>query len=205
MVQKKQLNLSSQLEVLAETTEEFLKLEDSVREKALRNCREITRLSALAIKKIHTGDSKDTSLLLDKGLEILKATKKELKSFPELYYAGYLHAAEKELVEGIVTLSLVSGKSLPSIEKYGFDTISFLHGMAESVGELRRFLLDKMRNGEMEESEKFLQMMDEIYFCLRSFHYPDGITRSLRRQVDYVRKILDQTRSDVTSAVIRRQ
>ena len=76
--------------------------------------------------------------------------------------------------------------------------------MAETVGELRRHLLDSLREGEMEHCEECLEVMDEIYGVLITFDYPDAMTGGLRRNTDAVRGILERSRGDLTVAVMQR-
>jgi translin len=180
----------------------FLQSEDAVREKGLKICREITRLSADSIKKIHQRDMNAAEKGINRGLLLLKEAKATLEKAPEIYYAGFLHHAEKELVEALTTFLLITEKKIPGPDENNFDYVSYLHGLCESIGELRRYILDEMRTGRTKEAEEILGIMDEIYFLMLNFQFPDGITRSLRRQVDYVRQMLERTRSEVTQAVI---
>jgi len=122
--------------------------------------------------------------------------KKEEK-YPEIYYQGFLHQTEKEVIEALTTLKIIKEQDIPEIDS--FDPISYLHGISESVGEVRRHLLDKMREGKKCDFENYLKIMDEIYYFLLNFPYNDAITRSLRRQVDYVRTIIEKTRGEITT------
>ncbi len=76
----------------------------------------------------------------------------------------------------------------------------FLNGLAEAVGELRRYVLDRLRRGEVEGSEPLLSAMDEIYSLLVTLDYPDALTGGLRRSTDAARGILEKTRGDLTLA-----
>lgn len=181
---------------------EFFEKQDEVREKALKFTREIGRISFKAVKKIHEGKLKEAEENIEKGLEILKNTKKILSEFPEIYYAGFLHSSEKELIEALITLFLIRDKKIPEFEKYNFDIKSFLHGLCESTGEIRRYILDKIREGKIEGIESYLDIMDEIYYFVLEFQYTDALTRGLRRQVDYMRGIIERTRAEVTSAIL---
>jgi len=69
------------------------------------------------------------------------------------------------------------------------------------VGEQRRFILDKLRRGELEGSETLLQTMDDIYSLLVTIDYPDALTGGLRRTTDATRGILERTRGDLTFAI----
>ncbi|MCX8083042.1 MAG: hypothetical protein N3D17_06600 [bacterium] len=174
--------------------------EDKAREEALKLCREIGRLSADSIKKIHQKHHKTAELEIAEGLQLLHRAKKILLPFPEIMYAGFLHSSEKELAEAVITLSVIRDRKIPEPEIYNFDYKSYLHGLCESTGEIRRHILDEIRQGRIDDCEEFLGIMDNIYFFLLNFQFTDAITRSLRRQVDYVRGILEKTRSEVTMA-----
>jgi translin len=76
-----------------------------------------------------------------------------------------------------------------------------LNGLAEAVGELRRYTLDLLRRGEMDGCEAMLEAMDEIYAMLVTIDYPDALTAGLRRTTDSTRGIVEKTRGDLTLAL----
>ena len=80
----------------------------------------------------------------------------------------------------------------------------FLNGMAESIGEGRRAILDLLRRGELDESERILTAMEEMYYLLVSMDYPDAITGNLRRSTDVARSIMERTRGDLSVALVQR-
>ena len=71
----------------------------------------------------------------------------------------------------------------------------------ETIGELRRHLLDALRADAFEHCERTLEQMDEIYTMLVTIDYPDALTANLRRATDVARGILERTRGDYTVAV----
>jgi translin len=81
---------------------------------------------------------------------------------------------------------------------------AYLNGIGETVGELRRHLLDALRAGRIEYCERCLATMDEIYGVLVNVDFPDAITGGLRRTTDSVRGILERTRGDFTIAARQR-
>lgn len=107
-----------------------------------------------------------------------RCREKALADIPEIRYAGFLHNGEKELLEACVTWHILKEKTLfvPDFDRY--DWKSYLHGMAESIGELRRYVLDLIREGKTEGIEKYLGLMEDLatYF-LRAFDYQEGLTR----------------------------
>lgn len=190
------------MKTLEKKLKNFFEKEDGAREKSLKLSREIGRMAADSIKKIHQRQYVEAEKEMEQALAILKNARAVLKDFPEIRYAGFLHAAEKELAEAVITFNIIKNGKIPVPDDYGFDYKSYLHGLCESNGELRRYMLDEIRKGNLKQCEKMLEMMDDIYFFLLNFQYTDAITRSLRRQVDYVRSMLERARSEVTLAKI---
>jgi len=120
---------------------------------------------------------------------------------PQLINAGFIRDAQKEFAEGSITLALVTGKQLPDPDKLGVGFAAYLNGLGEAVGELRRYLLDSMRRGDLSRGEELLSVMDDIYSILVTMDFPDVITGGLRRTTDMVRGVLERTRSDLTLAL----
>ena len=115
-----------------------------------------------------------------------------------MYYAGYSQDSLKEFVEANVTCALIQNQALHTPEDLGVEYSTYLNGMAEVVGEMRRRILDILRSGYSQEAERLLNHMDDIYSVLVTIDYPDAITGGLRRQTDLVRNIIEKTRGDVT-------
>ncbi|MGB9641769.1 MAG: haloacid dehalogenase [Candidatus Ratteibacteria bacterium] len=186
------------LENLEKDIRDFFESEDKAREQALKLSREVTRCSARAIKKMHQENFEESKILLEQAMSSIVTAKKILAKFPEILYAGFIHNAEKELIEGLVFYRIVKENSLFVPDFDVFDRISYLHGLAEAMGELRRHILDRMRQDSTDNMEQFLSLMDEVYYFTSSFDYPDMITRGLRRSVDVLRAIVEKTRADIT-------
>ena len=93
------------------------------------------------------------------------------------------------------------GKQLPSPDELSIDAAAYLNGLGEAVGELRRYLLDSMRRGDLSRGEELLAAMDDIYSVLVTMDFPDAITGGLRRTTDMVRGVLEKTRSDLTLVI----
>jgi translin len=125
----------------------------------------------------------------------------DLRDHPDLYYSGYVQDAQKELVEAYCTAALVRGEPLPAPESLGIAPAPFLNGLAEAVGELRRYALDRLRRGDTARVEALLGSMDDIYNVLVMLDFPDALTGGLRRTTDATRAILERTRGDLTFAL----
>jgi len=191
----------STLEEIERWARSALETRNAAREKALSQSRELIRTCANTIRAVHRRDFEQARTLLAAAKVLSDGLTENLKPYPDLFYTGYVQDAQKEYVEANATLSLVSGTSMPPPEELGVAAAPFLNGLAETVGELRRFVLDKLRRGEIEGSETLLQTMDDIYGLLVTIDYPDALTGGLRRTTDLARGILERTRGDLTFAL----
>ena len=88
-----------------------------------------------------------------------------------------------------------------TVDEVGVESVNYLAGLGDVTGELRRHILDLIRAGRAAEGEYFLGIIEEIYYLLMLFDYPDAITRGLRRKSDLARSMLERTRGDLTNAL----
>jgi translin len=183
---------------IIENTRKIYDERTRVRDETLVQARTLTRLSALTIRAIHRSESNEAADLLNEAHLLVLKMQRDLASYPELYYAGYTQDAIKEFAEANLTCALIENRPLPRPEELGIEYATYVNGLAETIGELRRRCLDILRQGYSEEAERLLNTMDEIYNFLVTLDYPDAITNGLRRQTDLVRGIIERTRADLT-------
>lgn len=163
--------------------------------------RELVRACATSIRALHRREFDRATELIDRATALHRRLLGLRAEMGDLYWAGYVQDAQKELVEACCTLALVSGEPLPRPAALEIGPAPFLNGLAEAVGELRRYVLDKLRRGDMDGCEPLLMAMDEIYGLLVTLDYPDALTGGLRRTTDSTRGILEKTRGDLTLAL----
>jgi translin len=164
-------------------------------------CRDSIRNSSNAIRAVHRQEFKEAEELLEKARKLIMDAQKAVAGVRELANGGLVRDAHKEYAEASITLALVKGKNLPNPKALGVDGAAYLNGMGEAVGEMRRYLLDSMRRGDLSRGEELLGVMDDIYSTLVTIDFPDAITSGLRRTTDMVRGVLERTRSDLTLTI----
>jgi len=174
---------------------------NAAREQALRWSRELVRTCATSIRAIHRREFASAEGLLAEAHSLNDQICAALGQMGDLYWAGYVQDAQKELVEAVCTLALIKRQALPDPAGLGVAPGPFLNGLGEAVGELRRYLLDSLRRGEVDGCEQLLGAMDDIYSLLVTLDYPDALTGGLRRTTDSTRGILEKTRGDLTLAL----
>lgn len=190
---------------LTEHLREQLDAKTAAREQGLSSSRSAIRACGNAIRAMHRHEFETASALVDEAQSHLDVARSALEDHPDMLHAGFVHDAEKELAEARITFALVTEALMPSPEEVNVSPAAFLKGMAESIGELRRHLLDLMRKGDLKRCEDLLQAMDDLYFVLVSMDYPDGITLGLRRLTDVARSIIERTRGDFTTSTVQKE
>ncbi|HAW60205.1 MAG TPA: haloacid dehalogenase [Actinobacteria bacterium] len=178
---------------------------DTAREGALTQSRRAIRASSNAIRAIHRGEYKSAGEFLAEARMALDECENLLHGHPDIYHAGFVRDAQKEYAEAMITLVLICGEPLPDLDELRVGHVSYLNGLAETIGELRRHILDIIREDRLEQGESLLKAMDDIYYVLVSFDYPDAVTPGLRRATDVARAIMEKTRGDLTTAIRQKE
>ncbi len=186
------------LTLASEKAQQELSTKHEARESGLRISREVIRLSANAIRAVHRHDLDEAASLIAQASQRLVEAETIRERSPDIYYSGFLADARKEYAEANITLALISGNSIPQAEGLGVEMSSYLNGMGEVIGELRRYVLDSLRRNETGRCEELMQVMDDIYSLLVTVDFPEGVTGGLRRTTDAMRGVLERTRGDLT-------
>ncbi len=182
-------DITDLLEILYQDREEILKLS-----------RDIVRDCSIAIKNIHRKEfdkfHERTNTIKIKHKDLLKLVNKN----PGIFFK-YLKTPEQEFAESIAFYSIISKEEIPSPIELKINPLNFLLGLADVVGELRRYALDNIRNSRVEDLNSILENMDEIYTYLFTLDYPAGVTQDLRHKVDVARNLIEKTRGDISLAI----
>jgi translin len=173
------------------------------REAALPACRRAIRTAGSSIRAVHGLDPARATALAAESEAAVREAQGLLGPFPALAQAGYLHDAEKEFVEARAVAALVAGEDVPGPDELRVSPTAWMRGLAEAASELRRHLLDRLREGDLDLGEALLGRMDAVYAALVVVDYPDAVTNGLRRTLDALRAVLERSRGDVTTTVLQ--
>ncbi len=176
----------------------------AAREVALPACRRVVRASGSSIRAVHRLEPERAAALADEAEAALREAQAAVADFPAVAQAGFVHDAEKEYAEARLTAPVGgrgaagrSGRARASIRP------SWMRGLAEAASELRRHLLDRLRDGDLERGEVLLARWTTSYDALVVVDFPDALTDGLRRTLDALRAVLERTRGDVTTTVLQ--
>ncbi len=168
----------------------------------LVQCRKLTQLSSKSIRHVHRHEYQEAEQFLNQAKKLASDIRQVMSGFPEMN-PSYLHDSEKEMVEAAAVLAITQQLPIPTATELGASTMAYLHGCCEAASEVRRFVLDQIRTGNISESERILATMNDIYEELITFDFPDSLTNGLRRSVDALRAVLERTRSDLTLTTVQ--
>ncbi|HEY4675321.1 MAG TPA: hypothetical protein VIH48_04620 [Candidatus Bathyarchaeia archaeon] len=189
--------------ILKEIRKELTEKE-KLREKTQKEMRKATSLSKQAILLIHQKRLKEAKGLIQKAKEIISRLQEASASQPYIIYTGMFNAMLQEYSEARIFLNLIEQSKFVTPKEINVPSIDYVLGMADVIGEYRRLALDALREGNVEKSEKCLQIMDEIYIELTAMDEAYMLVPGLRRKCDVARKIIETTRGDVTQEVRRK-
>ncbi|UCD02360.1 MAG: haloacid dehalogenase [Promethearchaeota archaeon] len=170
------------------------------REEILRLSRNIIRDCSIAIKNIHRKEFNKFNDKINKIKINHQNLVKKVSKNPGLFFK-YLKTPEQEYCELIAFYSIINKKDIPTPFELEVNPLNYILGLADVIGELRRYALDNIRNSQVEDLNEILEDMDEIYTYLFTIDYPVGVTQDLRHKVDIARNIIEKTRGDISLAI----
>lgn len=196
-----QNNVQEDLASIVESIRGEMTAISALRDQTLGLSRSLTRACAHSIRAIHRHEWAEAESMLAQARADAEAMVRPLAAAPTVYNAGYTQDALKELVEAHLVYAVVRSVPLPTPEEMFVTGSTWLRGLSEAATEMRRFVLDQMRRGNLERAEPLLDFMEEVYSHLVAIDFPDAVTDGLRRYTDVLRGVLERTRGDLTLAI----
>ncbi|MBM3904201.1 MAG: RNA-binding protein [Thaumarchaeota archaeon] len=169
------------------------------RESLIKNTRQIITFCSESIIDCHKNDTKSAAKKILQAKRLLEQYRKNIDK--ALY--KYLIPSEQEFVEASSFLALIQGKEIPSPEALKVKDESYVLGLLDCIGEMRRDVYDKIRVGKSDDARKTFEKMDELYLMLYPFAYFDKIVKEARRKLDVARILVEETRIAITEETRR--
>ena len=169
------------------------------RDRLLKESRDVITSSSRAIISVHQGKMKDAARELSKAKALLSSLKKS-GGGP---VSRYLISPETEYVEATAVFALAQGKTIPSRESLGASPEAYLLGLLDTVGELKRLVLDSIMRGKMVKAKGYFAVMEDLYAVCSPMAVYDHVVNGTRRKIDVARMLVEDTRSLITEEVRR--
>ena len=190
-------NVKSSLPLISKNLEKT----NSKREFLIKNNRETVILCSQAIISIHKNDLNTAKKKIEKARSEL--TKLKQKSTGGLI--RYIITPEQEFVEAASLLAIIEGKEIPSVKSLKVSDESYILGLLDCIGELKRQIIDKIRVGDSKSATQLFDTMENLYLLLYPFASYDKIVKEARRKLDVNRMLVEETRSVLTEEIRRQE
>ena len=169
------------------------------REILIKNTRDIVMLCSKSIVALHNNQIDYAKNNISKAKEMLDKFREHAKT--DLY--KYIAVAEQELVEAYMLKSIVEEESLPSKRELNVQGSSYLTGVLDCIGEIKRMSYDKMRIGKTDDATRLFGIMQDLYNIVYPFAVYDNLIPGLRRKLDVSKMLIEDIRSIITEETRR--
>jgi translin len=164
------------------------------REKLIKGTRDVVMLCSKSIVAMHHSQFEDAQSRMNQA----KAMLEEFREFARHDLYRYIAVAEQELVEAYALKSVMADEPMPSMRDLGVTGESYLTGLLDCVGEIKRLIYDRMRSGRGKDAEKLFATMEEVYNVIYPFAVYDNIVSGIRKKLDVARILIEDVRATVT-------
>ena len=171
------------------------------REELIKQSRDVISLCSKAIILVHTSDIKAAE-------EVRKQARGQLAALRRIAQSDltkYLLAPEQEYVECAVLLAVSLQKPVPSRKNLGVSQNSYVLGLLDLIGELKRKVYDSIRKKDFETAEQMFSIMQQVYTRVSPFAVYDHVVQGIRRKLDVARILIEDTRAIITEESRRRE
>ena len=191
---------SSSIQNSLDSIDSDLKDMQERREKLIKGTRDAVMLCSKSIVAMHHGQLWEAA----ENMERAKVMLVEFRGFARSDLYRYISVAEQELVEAFALKAVMEGSPLPQMGGLAVSGPSYLTGLLDTVGEVKRLVYDRMRSGNEKDAEKLFAVMEEIYGAVYPFAVYDNIVAGLRKKLDVARMLIEDIRAVVTEESRRR-
>ena len=172
---------------------------NAAREYLIKNTRDVVILCSHSIIAAHKGDLRLAKQKIKNAELVLKKNQKKAKED----FKKYLITPEQELVEACSFLAVIENKEIPSLKSMKVSKESYILGLLDCIGELKRLMLDNIRKDKLKEANRIFNVMENLYLILYPFAMFDKIVKEARRKLDVNRSLVEESRAIITEEIRR--
>jgi translin len=164
------------------------------REVLIKGTRGVIMKCSKSIMALHRGRFEDATKLLDEAQTELGSLRAYIRDDLE----RYLINAEQELVEAYQLKCVYQKTSLAGIEELNVVTSSYLLGLLDSIGEIKRMIYDNLRTERTSDALSLFALMEDLYSSIYPFSVYDNIVPGIKRKLDVAKLLIENVRSTLT-------
>jgi translin len=169
------------------------------REILIKNTRDIVMLCSKSIIALHNNEKDDARNKISQAKVMLD----KFKEYAKTDLHKYIAVAEQEFVEAYVLKSIVEESLLPSKTELNVLGSSYLTGLLDCIGEVKRMVYDRMRVGKADDAIKLFTIMQDLYSIVYPFAVYDNLIPGLRRKLDVSKMLIEDIRAVITEETRR--
>jgi translin len=164
------------------------------RELLIKGTRNVIIKCSKSIVALHRGRLEDAAKLLEEAQAELSSLRTHVHDDLE----RYLINAEQELVEAYQLKCVYEKTSLAAIEDLNVATSSYLLGLLDSIGEIKRMIYDNLRTERTSDALNLFALMEDLYSSIYPFSVYDNIVPGIKRKLDVAKLLIENARSTLT-------
>ena len=107
--------------------------------------------------------------------------------------------AYQEYAEAKIFFEIKKKGSVPSYSAVGVSQESYLMGLMDVMGELKREILESLRENKVKEAEEYFDKMRAIFDGTRSIRFAEAVLNGFRRKQDVARIQIESAGSEILS------
>jgi translin len=164
------------------------------REKLIKGTRDVVALCSKSIVALHRNEMEQAQINMHQAKSMLE----EFRQFSKTDLYKYIATAEQEIVEAYGLRCVLLGSPIPSMKELNVSGPSYITGLLDCIGEIKRMVYDKMRMGRAEDAAKLFSLMQDIYGAVYPFAVYDHLVSGMRRKLDVAKMLIEDVRAIVT-------
>jgi translin len=169
------------------------------REKLIKGTRDVISLCSKSIVALHHDEMEKAEMNMYQAKIMLDDFRQYSKT--DLY--KYVSIAEQEIVEAYGLKSVIQNSAIPSMKELNVSGPSYITGLLDCIGEIKRMVYDRMRIGRGEDAAKLFSLMQDIYSSVYPFAVYDHLISGMRRKLDVAKMLIEDVRAVVTEETRR--
>src|SRR5260370_8750528 len=133
--------MPDQIENIGRAAIDYFTLKHAAREQALPKSRIAIRYCANSIRASHRQEFATAAQLIAQAAALLAEMRADLHDHQDIYYAGFVHYAQKEHAEAATFVALAHHQPLPTPQELAITYAPYLNVLAEQICDLPPYVL----------------------------------------------------------------
>ncbi len=170
---------------------------DGIRDDLLKLSRQTIKFAGQSIESFHRNNIEEAKTKLSEAKTAIGKINSFLKEDQKTFNLGIVGVAMQEYVEARLFLDVIEDRNLSNVEELEVTDQAYLLGIADLIGELRRYSLERLVEGDVTKAKYFYNIMKELYGTFLQIDFGKNLIPDLRRKKDTARVLVERTLSDL--------